>query len=65
MYHTLVRDFNLEFNKVECIITSYKTVASVEFTKGISRINGQSLIIADECHYFGIKSIDHKSYLYY
>ena len=57
-----VRDFNIGFNDFECVITSYKTAASLEFTKSISLIEKDAFLIADECHYFGIKSIDHKKY---
>lgn len=58
-----VRDFNLGINEAEYIITSYSTAVSFEFTKEISSIKKNSFLIADECHYFGIKSIDHKKYI--
>lgn len=55
-----IRDFNLGFLDSSCIITSYKTAATEDFGKLISLIKGNSFLISDECHYFGIKSMDYK-----
>lgn len=52
-----VRDFNLGISNVEVIISTYKTAASIEFNEFISLIKGKAFLIADECHYFGIKSL--------
>ncbi|AQS09895.1 type III restriction enzyme, res subunit [Clostridium saccharobutylicum] len=52
-----VRDFNIGITTVEVVISTYKTSSSQEFNDIISNIRGKSFIIADECHYFGIKSL--------
>lgn len=57
-----VRDFNLGFLNSTCIITSYKTAATEDFGKLISLVKENSFLISDECHYFGINSMDYKWY---
>lgn len=52
-----VRDFNIGLSKDECIISTYKTASAKEFNDLIYKIRGKSFIIADECHYFGIRSL--------
>ena len=52
-----VRDFNGKISNLECVITSYKTASSKEFNHIISKIKNSSFLIADECHYFGIKQL--------
>lgn len=52
-----VRDFNIGITTVEVVISTYRTSSSQEFNDIISNIRGKSFIIADECHYFGIKSL--------
>lgn len=52
-----VRDFNIGLSKYECIISTYKTASSEEFNDLIYKIRGKSFLIADECHYFGVRSL--------
>ncbi|MFS0862045.1 DEAD/DEAH box helicase family protein [Fredinandcohnia sp. 179-A 10B2 NHS] len=54
---TDVRDFNLGLIEKHVVITTYKTAASHEFNNLIGRLKGKSFLIADECHYFGVKSL--------
>ncbi|KEI07166.1 hypothetical protein Z957_09580 [Clostridium sp. K25] len=52
-----VRDFNIGISKIELIITTYRSACSEEFNYSISNIKGKAFIIADECHYFGIRGL--------
>lgn len=52
-----VRDFNLGILDKHVAITTYRTAASEEFNNLIARIRGKSFLIADECHYFGVKTL--------
>ncbi|WP_382353171.1 DEAD/DEAH box helicase family protein [Lederbergia graminis] len=52
-----IRDFNLGIIEKHVVITTYKTAASIEFNDLISKIKKNSFLIADECHYFGVKSL--------
>jgi superfamily II DNA or RNA helicase len=52
-----VRDFNLGIIKKHVVITTYRSASSVEFNDLISKLRGKNFLIADECHYFGIKSL--------
>ncbi|MFD1039254.1 DEAD/DEAH box helicase family protein [Virgibacillus byunsanensis] len=54
---TDVRDFNLGIVEKHIAITTYKTAASTDFNDLIGKIKGKSFLIADECHYFGVKSL--------
>src|SRR5699024_9147388 len=54
---TYVRDFNLGVVDQHVAITTYRSAASKEFNDLISKIRGNSFLIADECHYFGVKSM--------
>ncbi|TLS36477.1 DEAD/DEAH box helicase family protein [Pseudalkalibacillus caeni] len=54
---TDVRDFNLGLIEKHVAITTYKTAASPEFNNLIEKLRGKSFLIADECHYFGVKSL--------
>ncbi|MGD7054227.1 DEAD/DEAH box helicase family protein [Sutcliffiella horikoshii] len=54
---TDVRDFNLGLIEKHVAITTYKTASSPEFNQLISKLRGKSFLIADECHYFGVKSL--------
>lgn len=58
-----IRDFNLGFLNSSCIITSYKTAATEEFGKLISLVKANAFLISDECHYFGINSMDYKWFI--
>lgn len=56
-----IRDFNIGISKVEVVLSTYRSACSKEFNASILRIRGRSFIIADECHYFGIKGLkNHK-----
>lgn len=59
----MIRDYNLGLLTRSLVITSYKTAATKEFGQLISLINSNTFLISDECHYFGIKSMDYKYYL--
>jgi superfamily II DNA or RNA helicase len=59
-----IRDFNISVSNQECIITTYKTATSQKFIQLINKINTNSFLIADECHYFGISSLDKKYFLH-
>ena len=52
-----VRDFNIGIIEKHVVITTYKTAASPEFNDLISKIRKNTFLIADECHYFGVKSL--------
>ncbi|MFD1707365.1 DEAD/DEAH box helicase family protein [Siminovitchia sediminis] len=52
-----VRDYNLGLIKDHVAITTYKTAASPEFNQMMSKLRGKDFLIADECHYFGVKSL--------
>lgn len=54
---TDVRDFNLGLIEKHVAITTYKTASSPEFNQLIAKLRGKSFLIADECHYFGVKSL--------
>lgn len=54
---TDVRDFNVGIIEKHVAITTYKSAASEEFNRLIGRLRGKSFLIADECHYFGVKSL--------
>ncbi|MGG0252894.1 DEAD/DEAH box helicase family protein [Bacillus toyonensis] len=54
---TEVRDFNLGLIEKHVVITTYRTAATSEFNYLIERLRGKSFLIADECHYFGVKSL--------
>ena len=54
---TDVRDFNLGLIKKHVAITTYRTASSPEFNDLLAKLRGKSFLIADECHYFGIKSL--------
>jgi superfamily II DNA or RNA helicase len=54
---TDVRDFNLGLLEKHVVITTYKTAASPEFNSLLAKLRGKSFLIADECHYFGVRSL--------
>ncbi len=57
-YDTIVRDFNLGITKVECVIAVYKTASTKDFQAITTKIRNNSVLIADECHNFGMKSFE-------
>lgn len=58
-----IRDFKIAVSQQECIITTYKTATAPEFGQLINKINNHTFLIADECHYFGINSLDKDDFL--
>ncbi|SET57411.1 Superfamily II DNA or RNA helicase [Oceanobacillus limi] len=52
-----IRDFNLGIIDHHVAITTYKTAASKEFNNYIAGIKRNAFLIADECHYFGVRSL--------
>ncbi len=50
-----IRDFNIGISELECVITTYDTASTLKFNELISKIKGNSFLIADECHYFGTR----------
>jgi superfamily II DNA or RNA helicase len=54
---TDVRDFNMGIIKKHVAITTYRTASSEEFNSLIYKIKGKGFLIADECHYFGVRSL--------
>jgi superfamily II DNA or RNA helicase len=54
---TDIRDYNLGIIMKHVAITTYKTAASLEFNQLISKLRGKGFLIADECHYFGVRSL--------
>ncbi|ELC8434700.1 DEAD/DEAH box helicase family protein [Clostridium perfringens] len=57
-----VRDFNIGISDLEVAITTYKSASSDEFNCIINRIRKNAFIIGDECHYFGVKSLQNNKF---
>lgn len=57
-----VRDFNIGIKNTEIVITTYKSAASKEFNEIVSKIKKYGFIIGDECHYFGVKSLQENKF---
>lgn len=53
----IVRDFNIDISNKELVVTTYKSATTDEFNRCISKIRNNVFLIADECHYFGIKTL--------
>ncbi|PMC36043.1 hypothetical protein CJ195_17510 [Bacillus sp. UMB0899] len=54
---TDVRDFNAGFLRKHVAITTYRSAASEEFNSLVEKIRGKGFLVADECHYFGVRSL--------
>ena len=54
---TDIRDFNSGILKKHVVITTYRSASAKEFSDLVSLLRGKTFFIADECHYFGIKSL--------
>ena len=52
-----VRDFNSGIIRKHVVITTYNGAASEVFNELVSSLRGRVFFIADECHYFGIRSL--------
>jgi superfamily II DNA or RNA helicase len=60
--HTKIRDYNIGIMNSECIITTYKTASTKHFCDLLSSISNNAFLLSDECHNFGIKSLDTKKF---
>lgn len=49
----VVRNFNLGISDYEVVITTYDTAKNPLFYEQISKVQANSFLIADECHYMG------------
>ena len=54
--HTEIRDFNARLSKEHTIITTYRTAGTTHFNNMISSLGQNTMLIADECHNFGVRS---------
>lgn len=57
-----VRNFNLTISDRAVIITTYDTAKNPQFYKAIEKIQSNSFLIADECHYMGAPGFRHLPY---
>ncbi|WP_297639066.1 DEAD/DEAH box helicase family protein [uncultured Clostridium sp.] len=57
-----IRDFNIGLKNIEIVITTYKSASSEEFNNAVNRIKKYGFMIGDECHYFGIKSLENNKF---
>jgi superfamily II DNA or RNA helicase len=48
---SMVQEFNLGLEENFVVVTTYKTAISKSFKEIFNKINGHSILIADECHY--------------
>lgn len=55
--HTEIRDFNAGFSAGHTIITTYKTASTAHFNRLVDDLSTLSMLIADECHNFGVKTM--------
>lgn len=55
--HTEIRDFNARLSDAHAIITTYRTAATPHFNELISGLSRHSMLIADECHNFGVRTM--------
>lgn len=51
-----ILNFNIGILDMHIVITTYKTASTDHFNKLINKINKNSALIADECHYIGSNS---------
>lgn len=52
-----IRNYNSGINNMEVLITTYNTFSSRDFQECLTRIKGNTVLIADECHYAGSKNL--------
>lgn len=55
--HTKIRDFNARLSNGHTIITTYRTASTPHFNQLIGDLSTDAMLIADECHNFGIKTM--------
>lgn len=55
-----IRNYNSAITNIECLVTTYTTFSSIDFQTLINRIKENIVLIADECHYAGSKSLRYK-----
>lgn len=55
--HTEIRDFNAGFSNSHTIITTYSTAKTLHFNSLVEDLSSGAMIIADECHNFGVKTM--------
>ncbi|HAA81076.1 MAG: type restriction protein res subunit [Defluviitaleaceae bacterium] len=55
-----VRDYNLGFVQNFCFITTNSTFSTNDVQKQLAKLNRNSLIVADEVHYFGAEKLSKK-----
>lgn len=55
--HTEVRDFNAGLSNEHTIITTYRTASGSYFNDIISNLGKDAMLIADECHNFGVATL--------
>ncbi|MDN4606615.1 DEAD/DEAH box helicase family protein [Sporosarcina highlanderae] len=55
--HTEIRDFNAGLSDSHTIITTYRTAGSAHFNDLIDNLSKNAMLIADECHNFGVKNL--------
>ncbi|WP_010289922.1 DEAD/DEAH box helicase family protein [Kurthia massiliensis] len=60
--NTAVRNFNLGISDAEAVITTYDTAMNPLFYETIQKIQRNSFLIADECHYMGAAGFRHLPY---
>lgn len=51
--NTLIKDYGCNLVKSVCVVTTYGTASSSAFINEINKVEGSSMLIADECHYIG------------
>jgi superfamily II DNA or RNA helicase len=51
--NSMIMDFSAGYRECFCVITTHTTFISPDFQATIARLNGPSLIIADEAHHLG------------
>ena len=62
-YNTLIRkirNYNSGITNIECVVTTYTTFSTDGFQMLINKIKENIVLIADECHYAGSKSLRYK-----
>lgn len=61
---SIIRDFNLGISDFEVVITTYDTAANPLFYEQIVKIQKNSFLISDECHYMGAMGFRNLPYNY-
>jgi superfamily II DNA or RNA helicase len=53
-----ILEYNLRARRVVVVVVTHTTLTSVKFTEMISRVNGNTLMIADEVHHLGSQTYE-------